>query len=462
MEPKFAELLRRLQNGDINRRDFIRTAGLLGFSIGAAEILAACSPGRSPKTPSDVQYQYEGYKTVPTSPHYFITPEATNTPSAQPKLNLWYCSVCGEKFSSVTAIQTHLMETHTWLLPEIKQVDEATYRQFLTKDVKKFDEKNTVFSRMAWDKGTQKRAGEARAKATLNGPSLQEGRALISGGIFVDDKAGTLHPNYTGYFGHVQDTDGLYGWDEPVNPEKYPIDDPAIMTERIKKVARMYGADLVGITKIDPRWVYENIFELSTGNSGPSNIKYKYAIVIAIEMDWDLIDESPGAAASAETALIYSRMAEISGSLARYIRMLGYPAVPSGNDTAQNIPLAIDAGLGELGRLGLLLTPEYGARQRLCKVLTDIPLMSDKPIDFGIQTYCETCHSCAQACPVAAIKKGERTTDQTSISNRPGILRWPVNVENCYMFWQQNSGISCSNCIAACPWSMQPRRNIFK
>jgi reductive dehalogenase len=178
-------------------------------------------------------------------------------------------------------------------------------------------------------------------------------------------------------------------------------------------------------------------------------------------MKWDMIHLSPGPEASAATALAYSHMAEISASLAKYIRMLGYEAIQSGNDSGQNIPLAISAGMGELGRIGLMLSPGFGPRQRLCKVFTNIPLVPDKPIDFGIQRYCEKCHACAQACPARAIRFEDRTTEQTSISNRPGILRWPVNVEKCYMFWQENGGIDCANCVAACPWSLSPRRNIF-
>ena len=70
-------------------------------------------------------------------------------------------------------------------------------------------------------------------------------------------------------------------------------------------------------------------------------------------MDWEGINTSPREEASAATVLAYSRMAQLSASLAKYIRSLGYPALPCGNDTAQSIPLAIDAGLGELGRNGL-------------------------------------------------------------------------------------------------------------
>jgi len=64
--------------------------------------------------------------------------------------------------------------------------------------------------------------------------------------------------------------------------------------------------------------------------------------------------------------------------------MLGYTAIPAGHDAASSILLAIDGGLGQLGRSGLLVTPEYGARVRIAKVRTDMPLIPDKPIDFAL------------------------------------------------------------------------------
>ena len=171
------------------------------------------------------------------------------------------------------------------------------------------------------------------------------------------------------------------------------------------------------------------------------------------------IFESPGYEASAATALAYSRMSELSASLAKYIRGLGYPALASGNDTAQSIPLAIDAGLGEHGRNGLLLTPQFGPRQRLCKVFTSLPLQTDQPIDFDSGTYCDKCHACASSCPVKAIPWGDRTLEPTSISNRPGIKRWTVNVSDCLLFWQENGGVDCSNCVSSCPWALRSTRD---
>lgn len=464
LQRRFDELERRFNQGQISRRDFLRSAALLGLTLGAGELVSACRPSPATELPFDPIETIYGLDYVTVTPEagsQALSPDSTEEAVAanviEAKQVEWYCGCCGQRFRTVEDLKKHAAAEHGWRLPEIKKVDEPTYNQFLV-GVERFDEKNTVFSRTGWDEEFIALVQEYQAKAPQDTIEDLEGRALIAGAIYVDQTAGSLHPYYPGYFGHVREVGGLYSWDDPVNPEKFPVPDAEWMTQRIKEVARFYGANLVGITEVDQRWIYSNYYERVTGESGKNEIPYKNAIVMGIEMDWQGINQSPGAGASAATALIYSRMAELSASLAKYIRMLGYEALPCGNDTAQSIPLAIDAGLGELGRNGLLLSPEYGSRQRICKVFTDLPLVPDKPVDFGIQSFCETCHACASACPVDAIRWEDRTTEQTSISNRPGILRWPVNVGRCYLFWQEN-GMDCSNCIAACPWALHSQRD---
>ena len=58
----------------------------------------------------------------------------------------------------------------------------------------------------------------------------------------------------------------------------------------------------------------------------------------------------PRPIAGAATGLGYSRMIEVAVKMAEFVRNLGYNAIPMGNDTALSHPLAVDAGLGELGR----------------------------------------------------------------------------------------------------------------
>jgi len=436
-DKRIHELQEKLRRGEISRRDFLRYATLLGLSLGTAEALAACAPKPTPR---------------PTLPAPTPAPIPT-APLARQK-GVWQCLVCGERFDTAEALKGHMAAEHARKLPRIERVSEPTYSRFLVGEVIRFDQRNIIFSRAVWDEEYKERLREAREKARKRSKAEElEGRALVAGAIHMDATAGSFHPKYHGYFGHLRNVGGLYSWDEPVNPTKLPVPDPAQMSEHIKRVARFYGADLVGICELDQRWLYSHYFDIQTGAFGKLDLPYKYAIVMGIKLDWKMLARSPGFEASAATALGYSRMAEAASALAKYIRGLGYPAVPSGNDTAQSIPLAIDAGLGELGRNGLLITPQFGPQQRLCKVFTDLPLKPDQTIDFGIQSLCEECEICARACPARAIKFGERTAEPTSISNRTGILRWPVDVEKCYLFWQEN-GIDCSNCIAVCPMGL--------
>ena len=240
--------------------------------------------------------------------------------------------------------------------------------------------------------------------------------------------------------------------------------DPDKLTPLVKYAAKLYGACLVGITELDRRWVYEGdvmhrfIFdeiEQPMERDGgvlviPNSINR--AIVMAIEMDKDLIQESPGARAAAGTDLGYAMMGFVSISLAECIRGLGYNAIPCMNDTALSIPLAISAGLGQLGRLGLLITAEYGPCVRLCKVLTDMPLNTDQLVDDGQLEFCEQCLVCAKACPANAISFGDRTMSGYNENNNPGVKKWYIKAEKCLQFWLEN-GAPCAVCIAVCPYT---------
>jgi epoxyqueuosine reductase QueG len=144
-------------------------------------------------------------------------------------------------------------------------------------------------------------------------------------------------------------------------------------------------------------------------------------------------------------------MAFLVCCMADFITRLGYRAIPMANDTALSIPLAIAAGMGSLGRNGMLLTEKFGACVRLCKVATDLPLAPDVPVDPPLSEMCESCRICADNCQPGAISSGrEPTFAVTCPSNNAGVKRWPVDPERCYGFWIEN-GDDCSSCIASCP-----------
>jgi epoxyqueuosine reductase len=230
-------------------------------------------------------------------------------------------------------------------------------------------------------------------------------------------------------------------------------------THKVKRAALFFGAALVGVCELDKRWVFSHVTYDSTGQRVRLELPeaYRYAVAMAVEMDYALMQTAPTGGAGAATGLGYSKMAFVSGLLAQFIRNMGYKAVPCGNDTALSIPIAIEAGLGELGRNGLLITEKYGPRVRVAKIFTNLPLVPDQPRFFGMDAFCRECMLCAEHCPSRAISFGEKTTQALNHSNNPGVLKWPVNAEQCYKYWIANQ-MDCADCIRVCPFNKEQGR----
>lgn len=226
------------------------------------------------------------------------------------------------------------------------------------------------------------------------------------------------------------------------------------MSAEIKHVAKLFGADLVGITHFDERWLYTHKYSAQTRIEKPNDLPdgLDSVIVVAQEMDYGLIQTVPSALSGAATGLGYSKDALVVLSVAQYIRNLGYRAVASLNDTALAIPLAIQAGLGEYGRHGLLITKEFGPRVRLGKIFTDLPLARDQPIHFGVHEFCDMCRLCTKACPPKAISNFIPTDEIYNQSNITGVRKWTVDAEKCFGFWA-NQNSDCSICIRVCPYN---------
>jgi len=222
----------------------------------------------------------------------------------------------------------------------------------------------------------------------------------------------------------------------------------------LKRAGKFLGADLIGVCDFDERWVYTHNFsrqkQITKAMDLPDGLTS--VVVIANEMDHETIKTVPSALSGAATGQGYSKDIIALLSITQYIRNLGYRAVASLNDTALSIPLAIQAGLGQYGRHGLLITPEFGPRVRIAKIFTDMPLSADEPIDFGVTEFCEVCRRCSDACPIKAIAKDKPSTAVHNCSNIRGIKKWTVDAEKCFKFWT-NQGTDCSICIRVCPYN---------
>ncbi|MCB0074034.1 MAG: reductive dehalogenase [Caldilineaceae bacterium] len=330
-------------------------------------------------------------------------------------------------------------------------------------DFQRFDQKNDVFRRSWWDARIRSDKS-VLFYATYREPLrtfrkadgfTQKDYALRNAAWHVSDIFTELKEDQDRREG-FSDEFSLY---REVASVQQAMGTPAEAATEIKQVARLFGADLVGITGFDERWLYTQKFSDLRQESKPQEMPagLDNVIVVAQSMDYDLIRTVPSALSGAATGLGYSHDAMVVLGIAQYIRNLGYNAVASMNDTALAIPLAIKAGLGEYGRNGLLITKEFGPRIRLGKIFTDLPLAHDAPKSFGVKAFCDLCRKCSDSCPPKAIPAGEPDGAFHNASNFVGIRKWNVDGEKCFKFWA-NQGTECGICIRVCPYNKDYRK----
>jgi ferredoxin len=223
---------------------------------------------------------------------------------------------------------------------------------------------------------------------------------------------------------------------------------PECWTAALKHYARSYGAVDVGIARVQPYHVYSHIGRGAGSWGAPVELDHEWALAFTVEMDHGRVGRAPDAPVVEESARQYVEGAKIAVILAAMIRRLGYPARAhiDGNYRVIAPLVARDAGLGEIGRMGLVMTPRLGPRVRLGVVTTNMPLVADDPGDDpSVLDFCSLCRKCALNCPVGAIPSGERT----SIDNG---LRWAIDSDACFRYWNL-VGTDCATCVRVCPYS---------
>jgi len=234
---------------------------------------------------------------------------------------------------------------------------------------------------------------------------------------------------------------------------------PADATALVKRLALYYGARDVGVAEVRPYHVYTHVGRGSGIWGAPIDLGHRWAVAFSVEMDHAVMRHAPEAPVVAESARRYVESARTAVQLAAAIRALGYPARAhiDGNYRVVAPLVALDAGLGEIGRMGLLITPRLGPRVRLGVVTTDLPLLSDPPgDDRTVIDFCRICKKCAENCPSGSIPLGDREPID-------GGLRWAVDADGCFRYWNA-VGTDCGRCMAVCPYSHpdHPAHNLVR
>ncbi len=335
-------------------------------------------------------------------------------------------------------------------------------KEYLTKrfgikeSFKPFNQKNDIFNRSDWDDSVDPKKFFISYDITNYAPKKSKGfdhwdYALRNASWHLTDVVGEMNFESKG---RVEGFTDYYSIQTQGPPEQIELGVTSETTSRIKKAASMFGAGDVGICELDERWIYTHNYNRKSKDAPKLDLPkgLTRAIILIMPMDYELGKTFPSAVGGATTGLGYSSSLNCANSVAQFIVNLGYQAVASLNDTTQSIPMAIQAGMGEYGRHGLLISRKFGPNVRIAKVLTDLPLDVDLPIEFGVKKFCENCRKCSDACPVKAIAKEQPQDEAPNFSSHEGITKWTVNAEKCFKFWV-GSNSDCAICIRVCPYN---------
>jgi ferredoxin len=308
-----------------------------------------------------------------------------------------------------------------------------------------FDERDIMFSRAELQPGTpdyeayyamrpENKASDDRTRAKPGLLSMQA--RLANPYLFASPKGG--------FFLTEALREAVDGPVEDVSHD-LPAKD---LTRYLKDLALYYGACQAGVTELQPYHLYSHIGRGAGIYGEPVSLEHRYALAFTVEMDFHMVGASPNPQTAMESVKQYVEAARVAVQLAAVIRALGFEARAHIDKNYRLIaPLvARDTGLGEIGRMGLLMTPNLGPRVRLGAVTTNAELIPDgRQPDPTVIDFCNICQKCAENCPSKSIPFGERREVD-------GVLRWKVNSETCFHYWTV-IGTDCGRCMAVCPYS---------
>ena len=204
--------------------------------------------------------------------------------------------------------------------------------------------------------------------------------------------------------------------------------------QEFERKAKDLGVDLIGYTPILEDFVFYNL-----------KVFGKNGIIVGMEMLWNEIKTAPSIYCSIEAFRVYYKLGEITIQLTEYLKELGYKSEahhPFGGKFLFP-PHAVAAGLGIMGRNGLVITPEFGPRQRWAVISTDADIPNLKKNDLkALEDYCKECGACVRGC-----KGGAAYENPIYHEDSPVITH--IDRSKCIESLINNN--YCSYCLKVCP-----------
>jgi reductive dehalogenase len=217
----------------------------------------------------------------------------------------------------------------------------------------------------------------------------------------------------------------------------------------VKAALYFLGADAVGISRC-PDWAWYS--HDATGS--PIDPPHENAVSVIVDQGFETMEGASGDdwISVAQSMRAYLRFSLLGGVIAKQIRRLGYEAKAHtvlDGDVLQP-PLLLLSGLGEVSRIGeVILNPFLGPRLKSGVITTTMPLAHDRPIDFGLQAFCESCNKCARECPSGAITAGPKLMFN-------GYEIWKSDSQKCATYRiTTDGGAMCGRCMKTCPWNLE-------
>lgn len=309
---------------------------------------------------------------------------------------------------------------------------------------KRFDERDVMFSRNTLVEGTERfnsYYSQHPAKKAADDKFRKEPGLLHKEAKFYNE---IIFQAADSTFASVNLLQPLV--EKPTKVSKTKLSTQEI-SDFIKNWALKLGAINIGFTVLKTEHLYTHIGR-GADYGKEVELDHKYAIAFTVEMNHKSLKNNPRGPVIMESSQQYLNAGVIAVQIAQLLRNLGFKARAHIDANYRLIcPIvAQDAGLGTIGRMGLLMTPELGPRVRIGAVTTDLELpVNKKPIDYTVLHFCEICKKCATNCPSNSIP--------TASSHKLGKpLRWQINHERCFTYWTK-IGTDCGRCISVCPYA---------